>query len=133
MGRWFFLQWPKEWENTDILKDMTYLEIIPIALAIYLWNAELFKRRVLFHVDNMAVVAILNKKTSKSARVLNILRRIVYWTLIGNCHITAVYIESSKNVLADALSRRQVQKFRQLSPQSDPFPTQVPLEFLRVF
>ena len=87
----------------------------------------------MFHVDNMAVVAILNKKTSKSARVLNILRRIVYWTLIGNCHITAVYIESSKNVLADALSRRQVQKFRQLSPQSDPFPTQVPLEFLRVF
>jgi hypothetical protein len=41
MGRWFFLQWPKEWENTDILNDMTYLEIIPIALAIYLWNAEL--------------------------------------------------------------------------------------------
>jgi hypothetical protein len=20
MGRWFFLQWPKEWENTDISK-----------------------------------------------------------------------------------------------------------------
>jgi hypothetical protein len=46
---WFFLQWPKEWENTDILEDITYLEIIPIALAIYLWNAELFKERVLFH------------------------------------------------------------------------------------
>jgi hypothetical protein len=62
MGRWFFLQWPKEWENTDILKDMTYLESIPITLAIHLWNAELFKRRVLFHVDNMAVVTILIKK-----------------------------------------------------------------------
>jgi hypothetical protein len=46
MGRWFFLQWPKEWENTDILNDMTYLEIIPIALAIYLWNAELFFKRL---------------------------------------------------------------------------------------
>ena len=110
---------------------MTYLEII--ALAIYLWNAELFKKRVLFHVDNMAVVAILNKKTSKSARALSILRRIVYWTLIGNCHIKAVYIESSKNFLADALSRRQFQKFRQLAPQADPFPTQVPLEFLSFF
>jgi hypothetical protein len=52
---------------------MTYLEII--ALAIYLWNAELFKKRVLFHVDNMAVVAILNKKTSKSARALSILAK----------------------------------------------------------
>jgi hypothetical protein len=71
MGRWFFLHWPKEWENTDILKDMTYLEIIPIALAIYLWNAELFKKKkkVLFHVDNMTVVAILNKKTSKSVHL----------------------------------------------------------------
>ena len=80
----------------------------------------------------MAVVAILNKKTSKSARALNILRRIVYWTLIGNCHIKADYIESSKNVLADA-SRRQFQKFRQRAPQADPFPTQVPLEFLVFF
>lgn len=94
MGRRFFLQWPKEWENTDILKDMTYLEIIPIALAIYLWNAELFKKRVLFHVDNIAVVTILNTKALQSACALNILRRIVYWTLIGNCHIKAVYIES---------------------------------------
>jgi hypothetical protein len=70
------------------------------------------------------------RKHKKSARALNILRRIVYWTLIGNCHIKADYIESSKNVLVDALSRRQFQKFRHFAPQADPFPTQVPLELL---
>lgn len=130
MGKWFFLQWPKEWANSDILRDMTYLEIIPIALAIYLWHTDLFRKRILFHVDNMAVVKILNSRSSKSRRVLNILRRIVFWTLVGNLHIKAVYIRSSKNSLADAISRRQFQTFRQLAPHADPNPTAVPLEFL---
>jgi hypothetical protein len=31
-GNWAYLKWPKEWSGTDILRDMTYLEIIPIAL-----------------------------------------------------------------------------------------------------
>ena len=31
-----FMQWPAAWKNTPVLRDITYLELIPIALALYL-------------------------------------------------------------------------------------------------
>jgi hypothetical protein len=33
-NKWAYLQWPVEWESTN-LRDITFLEIIPIALSIY--------------------------------------------------------------------------------------------------
>jgi hypothetical protein len=44
----FALKWPKEWSGTDILRDMTYLEIIPIALAIFLWFDRFQLKNILF-------------------------------------------------------------------------------------
>jgi hypothetical protein len=32
-GKWACLNWPSEWEQGNILKDITYLVLIPIALA----------------------------------------------------------------------------------------------------
>jgi hypothetical protein len=55
----------------DILKDITFLEMIPIALSVFLWGV--FKRKkIAFHVDNLAVVTVLNSKSSKSPRVMNL-------------------------------------------------------------
>ena len=34
-GSWAFMKWPSHWKN-EVFNDMTYLEIIPIALAILL-------------------------------------------------------------------------------------------------
>jgi hypothetical protein len=34
-GSWAFMKWPSHWKN-EVFNDMTYLEIIPIALAIFL-------------------------------------------------------------------------------------------------
>ena len=128
-NKWVYLQWPLEWVNSEILKDITFLEIIPIALAIFLWYKLFHKKRIIFYIDNLAVVSILNSKTSKSARVMVLLRFIVYWSLVGNLNFKAVHISSSKNVLADCLSRGKFQKFRELLPSADPVPTTVPLEF----
>jgi hypothetical protein len=27
MGTWCYFQWPKKWHNSDILRDMTFLEM----------------------------------------------------------------------------------------------------------
>jgi hypothetical protein len=35
-GEWARLNWPSEWEQGNILKDITYLELIPIALSVYI-------------------------------------------------------------------------------------------------
>ena len=34
-GKWSILQWPSEWYHADILKDITFLEMIPIALSVF--------------------------------------------------------------------------------------------------
>ena len=47
MGKWYYFQWPKKWHNSDILRDMTFLEMLPIALAICLWHKEFHKKKML--------------------------------------------------------------------------------------
>ena len=128
-GKLTILQWPEQWGDTDILKDITYLEIIPIALAIFLWGQEFRNKKILFYSDNEAVVNILQNKTSKSERVMSILRPIVYWALHLNFQINSMHLSSVDNKIADAISRGQVDLFRRLVPEADPLPTTIPVQF----
>ena len=47
-NKWAYLQWPAEWESTDLLRDITFLEIIPIALSIFLWHKLFYKKYFTF-------------------------------------------------------------------------------------
>jgi hypothetical protein len=49
------LNWPSELEQGNILKDITYLELIPIALSVYLWGNQWHGKTILFHSDNQSV------------------------------------------------------------------------------
>jgi hypothetical protein len=71
-----FLQWPKEWSKTEILSDITFLELVPIFLAILLWKFQFTGMRIKFNCDNQAVVQILNIKSSRSERVMSLVREI---------------------------------------------------------
>ena len=128
-GKWTFLQWPNEWTNTAILRDITYLEIIPIALAIYLWGHMFANKKVVFFSDNEAVVYILNNKTSKSENVMSLLRFIVYATLRLNILVKSKHIISADNKIADYISRGQVKRFKELVPFAEPLPCTIPSEF----
>ena len=128
-GKWSILQWPVEWYHADILKDITFLEMIPIALSVFLWDRVFKRKKIAFHVDNLAVITVLNSKSSKSPRVMNLLRFIVYRSMMGHFHMKAFHISSANNCVADALSRGQFQKFKELAPEADTFPTAVPMEF----
>jgi hypothetical protein len=60
-GKWAQVSWPLDWANNDILRDITFLELV----AIQLWGDQLKNKKVLFHIDNQSVVTILNNKSSK--------------------------------------------------------------------
>jgi len=105
------LQWPNYWKD-EIFRDITYLELIPIALAIFLWGSEFKNKKILFHCDNAAVVFIINNKSSKSDRVMSLLRYIVYCSLSLNVQLKTRHISSITNTIADALSRGQVDRFK---------------------
>jgi hypothetical protein len=57
------MKWPSQWKN-EAFNDMTYLEIIPIALAIFLWGDRFQYKAIFLHCDNEAVVYIWNVKSS---------------------------------------------------------------------
>jgi hypothetical protein len=42
--KWSILQWPVEWYQTDILKDTTFLEMIPIALSMFFMRSCIKKK-----------------------------------------------------------------------------------------
>jgi hypothetical protein len=43
----------EQWESSEILKDITYLEIIQIALAVMWWGNLLHEKKINFHVANI--------------------------------------------------------------------------------
>ncbi|XP_063426544.1 uncharacterized protein LOC134710223 isoform X1 [Mytilus trossulus] len=131
-GKWAFLKWPVEWSGTEVLRDISYLEMIPIALYVYLWGNLFQKKKILFNSDNNAVVEILNKKTSKSIRIMNLVRHIVYWSLLGNFHIKAQFIPGYTNIIADCISRKKFQKFKSLALTADTHPATIPEEFWNI-
>lgn len=124
-GAWAFLQWPEAWINSDILSDITYLEMVPVALACYLWKDKLCSLKIRFNCDNMAVVEILNSKSSKSERVMSIVCEIVMGSLQFSFHIKAVHVPGVNNKLVDSISRMQWETFGQLAPDADILPTPI--------
>ena len=53
-------------------------------------------------------------------------RRLVLLLLRFNINMRAVHIAGIRNVLAEALSRLQVIKFKRLAPWANPQPTEFP-------
>ena len=41
-------------------RDITFLEIILIALSIFFWHKLFYKKKIIYYIDNMAVVSVLN-------------------------------------------------------------------------
>ncbi|VDI83287.1 Hypothetical predicted protein [Mytilus galloprovincialis] len=115
-GRWAYFQWPSSWENPDDMADITFLELVPIVLSILLFKEDLHNKRIIFQTDNTAIVSILNKKSSKSRRLMELVRPFVLHTMLFNMQFKAVHIEGRSNFIADAISRKQWHKFRMVAP-----------------
>jgi len=96
---------------------------------LHLWGQVLSRKKIIFMCDNSAVVDIINGMTSKSDQIMVILRRITLLCLRLSIAIKACHLPGSTNNICDALSRLQVDKFRQLAPEADLFPHMIP-EFL---
>lgn len=129
-GRWAQMQWPSSWRFSDLMRNMSFLELVPIVLAMFLWAPEFTKKKILLHTDNAALCSIINKRTSKDKSIMKLIRPLVLLTMTYNVQFKAFHIESAKNGIADSLSRFQMKRFRRLAPTADQSPIPVPEEFL---
>lgn len=127
-GRWCASKWPEHWAGTGIERDLTFLELFPILVAAVIWEAEFRNRRVVFWCDNQAVVRVVNKQTSRSERVMRLVRKLVLVCLLSNITFSARHVAGINNCIADALSRFQEERFRSLAPEANRYPDAFPHE-----
>ena len=119
---WFYGEFPPQCRKLNI----TLLELYPIVIAVNVWGHLWQNHCVRFYTDNQALVYILNRTTSKDKHIMKLVRCLVLACLKYNVMFESVHVSGCKNVLADSLSRLQVQEFRRLSPSSKRIPTKVP-------
>lgn len=125
-GRWFQGRWPGDIGTT---RSIAWMEFFPVAVAVVLWCHLLQGKRILIRSDNVAVVSILNKQTSKCPVIMRLLRFVVLQCLKYNTVISARHLPGESNEVADSLSRLQVGRFRKLAPHAARNGTPVP-EFM---
>lgn len=131
-GQQAYFEWPACWKDLDIMSDITFLELVPIVLTVDLFKTQFCDKKILFHTDNKAFVSILNKKSSKSVRVMELIRPLVLHSMIHNIYFKACHIAGYNNAIADSISRKQWTRFRALAPLSRPRPIQIPEDFIEM-
>lgn len=125
-GHWVQLQWPNHWKGSDILGEIAFLELVPIVLAFFIWGEEL-KNKILLRVDNQALISILNKRTSKSKRVI---WKLAFLTMYNSLRpvISKVYIMKQQMLfLILRISASELQ-----SPGADLLSAVIPQEVLMI-
>ena len=123
---WAYGPWPDAWKANNIC----FLEFFPIVVGLSTQCSELRNKRVLFMTDNESVVHVINKQTAIDPKMLGLLRAMVLICLGNNIFFRARHIPGVKYLLADSLSRLQVDKFHTLSRGMDPTPTPLPAHLL---
>jgi hypothetical protein len=107
-------------------RNISFLELFPIVVALCLWGNSFANKNVIFHIDNQAVVTIIYKQTSKDPNIKTLMRRLVLVTLEFNVLIKAEHIPGYVSLISDSVSRCQLSRFLQLAPDADQLPIKRP-------
>ena len=65
------------WLSSKLPLSIAYKELFPVVLSAHIWSHLWSRKRILFRVDNEAVVHMLNSRTSKDPNLMHLLRRLL--------------------------------------------------------
>ena len=116
----------RDWCDAGITENITFLELFPIVVALYIWGDQLKNKKIKFFCDNMSVVHIINSMTCKSEAVMRLVRCCTLLCLKFNLVVKSSHVPGVNNTICDALSRLQMEKFRVLAPEAEEDPCPVP-------
>lgn len=123
---WFQISFPEAWRRRNI----AFLELYPIVVAIHMFADVLADSRVCFYTDNEAVKEIINKQSCKVDDMMVLVRALVVCCMKRNIAFRAMHIPGVLNVLPDRISRFQVNAELLKSFRMNPEPVQVPSHLL---
>lgn len=114
-SQWFYGLWGELSKEMDIM----WMELFAVVAAFCTWAHEFANRSVLFYTDNEALVFVLNKQSSKNSQIMKLIRFLVLKALKYNILFRAKHIRGVDNIMADCLSRLDLQGFRRRATQLD--------------
>ena len=91
-------------------KQISFCEMLAVLAAAITYSPFLNNQNVVFLVDNNTDVAIINKQSTKSDLLKQLLRQLFQLSVKYNFNLCAQHIPGSKNVIADFLSRPTLHK-----------------------
>ncbi len=115
-GYWIAERWPEDVIKPDNCTSTCFLELLALVCSVEKWVHLFRNKRVKIHCDNQAVVAVFNNCTSRCSKCMFLIRMMVGTCMKENFRAQAMFIRTEDNVLADSLSRLQLQKIFQLNP-----------------
>lgn len=115
-GEYFQEIWPNWIHQKEA--SINFLEMYALVSGTLLWIDKLKNRRVKVSCDNESVVYMLNNNSSSCKLCMILIRMLVLASLKVNCRIFGEWISTKRNVLADALSRKDYKKFWQFAPKN---------------
>ena len=122
-GKWFCGKFEENMIPNDCKASMALFELYPIVMAAVLWGQEWCKKRIVVKCDNESACEIINKGRSRIPFIMKFIRKLVWCEAKYNFTIHASFIPGCTNLIADSISRFQIEKFRRLAPQADLQPT----------
>ena len=125
-SHWIHGLFPRTWKDTNIAVK----ELLPIVLSVRLWGPSLTNKRIIFFGDNLAIVAVINKQTSKNSSIMALLRNLLEACLKHNNMFIANHIPGKRNIISDLLSHSQIFSAQKIAPQLDKEPQQIPADWL---
>lgn len=124
--KWLQAPFPTDWRSLHI----TVLEMYPIFVLISVFGSHMRNSNVLFHCDNSAVTAIINKQSSKDATIMCIVRKLVLLLCRFNISLRSEHVPGVLNILPDKISRFQVSPQLLRHHGMDEAPTTIPTHLL---
>ena len=126
-GAWFVELVP------DLSHSINWRELYVVVLAAATWGHMWAGKRILLFCDNQCVVHVLRTGTSKSPALMELVRTLFYLSATFQFELSATWIDTKVNTVADSLSRLDFYKFWRLVPQADVVMTRPLKDVLEVF
>ena len=108
------MQWPALWDQVNISAK----EMLPIVLTAATWGASWYRQCVTFYSDNLAVVAVIQRRSTRDPILLHLLRFLYFYAAYYQFNYAACHVPGASNVAADNLSHDHMTLFHCFVPQA---------------
>ena len=123
--QWIQGSWPKT-SPKEKKSSIDFRELFAITAAALTWGNYWQGLRIVFVTDNKPISQVWDSGSSSSKPLMSLIRPLYLFAATTGFSISFKHIFGTSNPLADALSRFQMQKFFDLMPEANKFPTELP-------